>query len=70
MHKRVKVVIKQPVVETLGQANIMLAENAEPQRRIDLINARQKGKMDCLKKEKDTFLYEVNEETVGMKPCK
>lgn len=51
MSNRVKVEIKLPVVETLEQANVMLAEIAERQRSIDLINAGLNEKIDGLKKQ-------------------
>lgn len=51
MSNRVKVEIKLPVVETLEQANVMLAEIAERQRNIDLINAGLNEKIDGLKKQ-------------------
>lgn len=49
MSSRKKVEIKVPVVETLEQANVMLAEIAERQRGIDLIKAGLNEKIDGLK---------------------
>lgn len=51
MSKRVKIAIKLPTVETLEEANVMLAEIAERQRVISLINAGMNEKIDGLKKQ-------------------
>lgn len=50
MSNRKKVEVKIPVVETLEQANVILAEIAESQREIDLINTGLNEKIDDMKK--------------------
>lgn len=65
MSNRKNVEIKLPVVETLEQANVILAEIAERQRNLDLINAGLNEKIDGLKKQAEaecsTLVQEVEE---------